>query len=98
MALKDQVFGDPSSSTQFDARNLQQLAKFGQGFISPHSIDFVIGIFRHFVHGNHQPMREAVLLGFHLYYTPLKICSHGQGFLDFSACFLKLAGILTECS
>ena len=79
LALNGCEFGNPSSSTEIDARHTQQLANFGQYTLASHSIDFEIGIFRHFGHGT-QRMREKDNLGFHLYYTLLMINHYGQGF------------------
>jgi hypothetical protein len=48
----------------------------GQDFLSPHLIDLVIRIFRHPGHGNHQRVRESLLLGRHLHDTPHEMGHH----------------------
>ena len=64
--MEGREFGNPSTSTEMDDRHLQQLVNLVVGFLYSNSIHIVIGIVRHFGHGNYHRMRETVLLGFHL--------------------------------
>jgi len=77
MALKCLEFGDssPSSPSPATTRGL------GQDFpFLP--IGRVIGIFRQFGNGNHQRVRQTVLLGFRFHNTPLELghYRHGSSF------------------